>query len=62
MDLTPDQAAIAVERNGCPKCEAPAGSACRARSGKCATKYHTARFILVPALREELEVIVPEGR
>ncbi|MDQ1031232.1 hypothetical protein QF035_008814 [Streptomyces umbrinus] len=24
--------------------------------------YHTARFILVPALREELEVPVPEDR
>ncbi|MGW4476122.1 zinc finger domain-containing protein [Nonomuraea sp. NPDC004354] len=33
MDLTPDQAANAVERNDCPKCEAPAGSACRTRSG-----------------------------
>lgn len=62
MDLTPNQAAIAVERNNCPKCEAPAGSTCRTRGGKCATKYHTARFILVPALREELEVIVPEDR
>ncbi|WP_455771599.1 recombinase family protein [Streptomyces hygroscopicus] len=62
MDLTPDQAAIAVERNDCPKCEAPAGSACRTRGGKTATKYHTARFILVPALREELDVLVPEDR
>ncbi|WP_457757840.1 zinc finger domain-containing protein [Streptomyces mirabilis] len=44
MDLTPDQAAIAVERNDCPKCEAPAGSACRTCGGKTATKYHTARF------------------
>lgn len=25
-------------------------------------KYHTARFILVPALLEELEVLVPEDR
>ncbi|CAL9667991.1 hypothetical protein SUDANB176_07322 [Streptomyces sp. enrichment culture] len=62
MDLTPDQAVIAVERNDCPKCEAPAGSACRTRGGKTATKYHTARFILVPALREELDVLVPEDR
>lgn len=61
-DLTPDQAAIAVERNDCPKCDAPAGSPCRTRGGKAATKYHTARFILVPALREELEVPVPEER
>ena len=62
MQLTPDQAANAVERNDCPKCEAPAGSSCRTRAGKTATKYHTARFILVPALREELEVLVPEDR
>ncbi|ANP50676.1 recombinase family protein [Streptomyces griseochromogenes] len=62
MDLTPDQAAIAVERNDCPKCEAQAGGPCRTRGGKTATKYHTARFILVPALREELDVLVPEDR
>lgn len=62
MDLTPDQAANAVERHDCPKCEAPAGSPCRTRGGKSATKYHTARFILVPALHEELEVLVPEDR
>jgi hypothetical protein len=62
VDLTPDQAANAVERSDCPKCEAPAGSPCRTRGGKTATKYHTARFILVPALREELEVLVPDDR
>ena len=45
MDLTPDQAALAVERHDCPNCEAPAGSACRTRGGKTAAKYHT------PALR-----------
>ncbi|MFV2199015.1 recombinase family protein [Nocardiopsis sp. LOL_012] len=62
MELTPDQAASAVERHDCPKCEAPAGSACRTRGGKTASRYHTARFILVPALREELEVGVPGTR
>ena len=62
MDLTPDQAASAVERHDCPKCQAPAGSACRTRAGKTAAKYHTARFILVPALREELQIAVPAGR
>jgi len=62
MQLTPDQAASAVERHDCPKCAAPAGSACRTQGGKTAVKYHTARFILVPALREELEVMVPAGR
>lgn len=62
MELTPDRAADAAERHPCPKCEAPAGSACRTRSGKVAAKYHTARFILVPALREELAVAVPAGR
>ncbi|MDP4510334.1 recombinase family protein [Nonomuraea turcica] len=62
MDLTPAGAADAIERRDCPKCEAPAGSACRTRGGKTATKYHTARFILVPPLREELEVPVPDDR
>ncbi|WP_435860464.1 zinc finger domain-containing protein [Streptomyces scabiei] len=62
MDLTPDQSAIAVEQNEPPKCEAPAGSPCRTRGAKTAAKYHTARFILVPVLREELEVPVPEDR
>lgn len=62
MNLTPDQAANAVERNDCPKCEAPAGSPCRTRGGKTAAKYHTPRFILVPALREELEIPVPDDR
>ncbi|MEY9212089.1 zinc finger domain-containing protein [Thermobifida halotolerans] len=62
MESTPDQVANAVERHDCPKCEAPAGSACRTRSDRTAVKYHTARFILVPALRKELEVGVPEDR
>jgi hypothetical protein len=29
MELTLDWAAHAAERHPCPKCEAPAGSACR---------------------------------
>ena len=62
MDLTPGQAAAAVERHACPKCEVPPGSACRTRDGKTAAKYHTPRFILVPALREELHVLVPADR
>ena len=62
MELTLDWAAHAAERHPCPKCGAPAGSACRTRSGKVAAKYHTARFILVPALREELAVAVPADR
>jgi DNA invertase Pin-like site-specific DNA recombinase len=62
VELTPEQAALAVERFACPKCDAPAGSPCRTRAGKVAAKYHTARFILVPALREELAVAVPAGR
>jgi DNA invertase Pin-like site-specific DNA recombinase len=62
MDLTPDQAALAAERHDCPNCDAPAGSACRTRGGKTAVKYHTPRFVLVPALREELEVPVPADR
>jgi DNA invertase Pin-like site-specific DNA recombinase len=62
MQLTPEQAADAVERHPCPKCEVSAGSPCRTRAGKVAVKYHTARFILVPALREELAVAVPADR
>ncbi|MGB8946640.1 MAG: recombinase family protein [Streptomyces sp.] len=62
MDLTPDRAALAVERHDCPNCDAPVGSACRTRGGKTASKYHTPRFVLVPALREELEVLVPADR
>ena len=52
----------AVERHACPQCEAPAGSACRSRSGATAAKYHTARFMLVPSLREELAVVTPSDR
>ncbi|MFG2895190.1 recombinase family protein [Streptomyces sp. NPDC048248] len=62
MDLTPDQAAVAVERHDCPNCDAPAGSVCRTRGGKTAAKYHTPRFVLVPALREELQIPVPADR
>lgn len=62
MDLTSSQAASAVERLDCPTCGTPAGSPCRTRSGNTAIKYHTPRFILVPALREELEVVVPDDR
>ncbi|ORT49009.1 recombinase family protein [Frankia sp. KB5] len=62
MELAPDQAADAVERHDCPKCEASAGSPCRTRGGRTATKYHTARFTLVPSLREELDVTVPDDR
>ncbi|WP_078918124.1 hypothetical protein [Streptomyces sp. NRRL WC-3725] len=47
MDLTPDRAALAVERHDYPNCDAPAGSACRTRGGKTAAKYHTPRFVLV---------------
>ncbi len=62
MELTPQQAADAVERHPCPKCQTPPGSPCRTRGGKTAAKYHTARFILVPALRENLAVTVPPDR
>lgn len=62
MSLTPEQAAAAAERHPCPNCTAPAGSACRTRAGKVAAKYHTARFILAPALREELAVATPAHR
>lgn len=62
MNLTSEEAAAAVERHPCPKCEVPAGSVCRTRGGKVAAKYHTPRFILVPALREDLDVTVPADR
>jgi len=62
MELTPDQAANATERHDCPKCGAPVGSPCRTRGGKTAFKYHTACFTLVAALREDLDVAVPDDR
>ncbi|MGI5200380.1 hypothetical protein ACQEU6_02030 [Spirillospora sp. CA-108201] len=39
-----------------------APSPCRTRGGKVAGKYHTARFILVPGLRDLFEVPAPAGR
>jgi hypothetical protein len=48
-----------VEWTDCPTCEAPAGSACRTAGGDTAFRYHTARFILVPALQGQAEVLVP---
>lgn len=51
-----------VERHACPQCQAPAGSPCRTRSGATAAKYHTTRFVLVPALRDELAVLTPASR
>lgn len=62
MELTQEKAAEAVERHPCPQCNVPAGSACRTRAGKVAAKYHTPRFILVPALRDELAVTTPFSR
>ncbi|WP_438948645.1 zinc finger domain-containing protein [Streptomyces atratus] len=41
--MTPDQAALAVERHDCPNWDVPAGSACRTRGGRTAAKYHTPR-------------------
>jgi hypothetical protein len=62
MQLRPDDAAAAVERHPRPQCDVPAGSGCRTRAGKTAVKYHTARFILVPSLRDEVAVSVPADR
>ena len=62
MEPVPDEDAAAVERHPCPQCAVPAGSACRTRAGRTAAKYHTARFILVPSLREELTVSAPPDR
>ena len=57
-----DRDAAAVERHPCPQCAAPAGSACRTRAGRVASKYHTARFALVASLRDDLSVTVPADR
>lgn len=62
MTMHREQAAEAVERHPCPKCDVDAGSPCRTRTGNTAAKYHTARFTLVPALREDLAVPVPADR
>ena len=62
MPATEEQTAERVERFACPTCAAPAGTACRTRSGGVAARYHTTRFILVPALGTEAEVVVPGGR
>jgi DNA invertase Pin-like site-specific DNA recombinase len=55
-------AAEAAERFVCPACGAPAGRPCRTRGGDVAISYHTPRFILVPALGDAGEVIVPADR
>jgi hypothetical protein len=44
-----------------PQVRRPARQPCRTGGGKTAARYHTARFILMPALREELNVAVPPG-
>ncbi|GGP75038.1 recombinase family protein [Streptomyces melanogenes] len=51
-----------VERHDCPKCQAPAGSACRTAKGSVASSYHTGRFTLVPSLKAELNVKTPADR
>lgn len=53
---------LAVEHHDCPNGDPPVGSACRTRGGKTAAKYHTPRFVLVLALREEPEIPVPADR
>ncbi|MFY9808669.1 MAG: recombinase family protein [Pseudonocardiaceae bacterium] len=62
MEPVADEDAAAVERHPCPRCAVPAGSACRTQAGRTAAKYHTARFVLVPSLREELTVAAPPDR
>lgn len=57
-----DQAASAVERFDCPTCAAPAGSPCRTAGGNTAFRYHTPRFMVVPALQDRPEVLVPKDR
>lgn len=60
--ISPPIMARATSTPCLPQVPSPAGSPCRTRAGKTAGKYHTARFVLVPALREELEVVVPADR
>lgn len=60
--MTSEQTASAAESYACPTCGAPAGSPCRTRSGDTAFRYHTARFVLVPELAGEPEVVVPGDR
>jgi DNA invertase Pin-like site-specific DNA recombinase len=60
--VTPEQAASAAESFACPTCGSPPGSPCRTRGGDTAFRYHTARFILVPELAGEPEVVVPGDR
>jgi DNA invertase Pin-like site-specific DNA recombinase len=62
VEPTPARAASAAEQLDCPTCGVPAGSPCRTRSGNTALKYHTPRFLLVPALRDAHEVDVPDDR
>ncbi|WP_171074471.1 transposase [Nonomuraea basaltis] len=49
-ELTPEQAAEAVEGFDCPTCGVMAPPPCHTRGRKVASKYHTARFVFVPAL------------
>jgi DNA invertase Pin-like site-specific DNA recombinase len=62
VNLTLEQAASAVESFPCPACGSPAGRPCRTGSGDTAFRYHTSRFILVPELSSEPEVLVPRDR
>lgn len=54
--------AEAVERHACPRCGVRAGSACRTNNGTVAPSYHTARHVLVPALRSGLAIRTPRDR
>ncbi|MGJ5798946.1 LuxR C-terminal-related transcriptional regulator [Streptomyces europaeiscabiei] len=45
-----------------PSAKSPPGAPAVPGRGKTATKYHTPRFVLIAALREHLEVLVPAHR
>lgn len=60
--MTPEQAASAAEGFACPTCGSAAGGPCRTRGGDTAFRYHTARFVFVPELAAEPEVVVPDSR
>ncbi|MEU7137715.1 hypothetical protein [Streptomyces sp. NPDC046261] len=51
-----------VEREPCPGCGAPPGSACRADSGVVAVDYHTGRYAKIPQLRSGPAIRIPAAR
>ncbi|MGO4456590.1 recombinase family protein [Streptomyces sp. M-16] len=61
-DLDEIARAELVEREPCPRCGAPTGSACRANSGVVAVDYHTGRYGKIPALKSGPAIRIPAAR